>query len=388
MTGPLGGLRVVDASMGAVGPWAGALLGQLGADVVKLESPKGDFIRGVMPRQRGFPTTYTSLNVNKRGVVLDIKEPEARERAHALIRDADVFLENFRPGVAARIGLGWEELSRLNPRLVYASACGYGRTGPLAPVGATDPHVQAFTGSTSVNGEEGAPRQRIRWYGHFDVNTSLCIVQGILTALLERERTGKGRLVLISMVEAGMALQRVRLAEHFAGGRPRPMGSATTYLVPDQMFRALDGWVAVSATNERQWRGFCTALERPELADEARFASNAARVENREALLAEIEPVFATRSIGHWLRVMGRRGVPAAKPTGFDDFRYHQHYRENGMLIDVDTVHWGVMTFAGPPWQFRRLPVAVVRGPKPGEHTEEILAHGWGAPAEATEVEA
>ena len=224
----------------------------------------------------------------------------------------------------------------------------------------------------------GAPRQRVRWYGHFDVNTSLCIVQGVLAALLERERTGKGRLVLVSMVEAAMALQRVRLAEHLAGGRPRPMGSATTYLVPDQMFRALDGFVAVSATSERQWRGFCAAIERPDLPDDPCFASNAARVDNRRALIAILEPIFATRSIGHWLRVMARHAVPCAKPTSFDDFRHHVHYRENGMLIDLDTAHWGTMTLSGAPWSFRRNPVRVTRGPTPGEHTEEVLVHGWG----------
>jgi crotonobetainyl-CoA:carnitine CoA-transferase CaiB-like acyl-CoA transferase len=384
MTSPLVGLRVVDASMGAVGPWAGALLGELGADVVKLESPQGDFIRAVMPRQRGFPTTYTSLNVNKRGLVLDMKRDDERARAHALIRGADVFLENFRPGVADRIGLGWAELSAMNPRLVYASACGYGRSGPLMPVGATDPHIQAFSGSTSVNGEEGAPRQRVRWYGHFDVNTSLCIVQGVLAALLERERTGKGRLVLVSMVEAAMALQRVRIAEHLAGGRPRPMGSGITYLVPDQMFRALDGHLAVSVTSERQWRGFCEALERPDLAADERFADNPARVENRRALLDIVEPIFATRSIAHWLLHMARNGVPCAKPTGFDDFRHHVHYRENDMLVDVDTVNWGVMTLSGTPWKFRRHPVSVARPPKPGEHTRDNLEHGWGAPSAAS----
>jgi len=378
MKGPLAGLRVIDASMGAVGPWAGALLGQLGADVVKVESPQGDFIRGVMPRTNGFPTTYVAMNVNKRGVILDMKRDDQRDSVQALIAGADIFLENFRPGVADRIGLGYAELSERNPRLVYASACGYGRTGPLVGVGATDPHVQAFSGSTSVNGEEGAPRQRVRWYGHFDCNTSLCIVQGVLAALLERETTGRGRLVLVSMVEAAMALQRVRLAEHLAGGEPRPMGSATTYLVPDQMFSALDGPVAVSATSQAQWRGFYKALGLFELADDPRFIDNAARVANRVALIELVAPVFATRSIGHWLLNMAREGVPCAKPTCFDDFRHHAHYRDNGMLVDVDTEHFGVMTLSGPPWRFANSDVGVRRGPKPGEHTQEILANGWG----------
>jgi crotonobetainyl-CoA:carnitine CoA-transferase CaiB-like acyl-CoA transferase len=376
--GPLGGVRVFDASMGAVGPWAGSLLGQMGAEVLKVESPKGDFIRAVRPLQKGEPTTYLSLNVSKLGVQLDMKDPAQRAQAHALIANADVFVENFRPGVADRIGLGWPELSALNPRLIYASACGYGRSGPMVGIGATDPHVQAFCGATSVNGQEGSARQRLRWYGHFDVNTSMCIVQGVLAALLERETTGKGRLVLVSMIEAAMALQRVRLAEFLAGGMPRPMGSATTYVVPDQMFRAADGFVAISATNQAQWQGLCDALERPDLADAPDFADNRARVANRAALVAEIAKVVATRSIGHWLLAMARRDVPCAKPTSFDDFRYHQHYRENGMLMDLETGHIGTMTLSGPPWTFRDNPAEVRRPPLQGEHTSDVLANGWG----------
>ena len=375
--GILRGLRVVDASMGAVGPWAGSLLGEMGADVVKLESPQGDFIRNIMPTQGGLSTTYIAMNVCKSGLVLDLKEKTQREQAQALIDGADIFIENFRPGVADRIGLGFAELSARNPRLVYASASGFGWSGPLVTVGATDPHIQAFTGSTSVNGEEGAPRQRVRWYGHFDVNTSMCIVQGVLSALIDRERTGRGRLVRITMVEAALALQRVRLAEHLAGGAPRPMGSATTYLVPDRMFRALDGFVAVSATSQAQWQGFCRAIGQPALGDDPAFAGNADRIANRKALDAVLDPIFATRSVAHWVRVMEREGVPAAKPAIYEDFRHHQHYRENGMLVDVDAPTAGSMTLSGVPWQFSRHPGAVTRAPRPGEHTDEILAHGW-----------
>jgi crotonobetainyl-CoA:carnitine CoA-transferase CaiB-like acyl-CoA transferase len=375
--GPLHGLRVVDASAGAVGPWAGALLGQLGAAVVKLESPQGDFIRNIMPTQGGLATTYMAMNVNKLGLVLDLKEPSDRQEAHRLIAGADVFVENFRPGVADRIGLGYQELSRDNPRLVYVSASGFGWSGPLVTVGATDPHIQAFTGSTSVNGLPGAPRQRIRWYGHFDVNTSLCMVQGALAALIERQRTGKGRPVRVTMVEAAMALQRVRLAEHLSGGKPQPMGTATTYLVPDRMFRALDGFVAVSATSEAQWRGFCRAIEQPELANDPGFDSNARRIENRVALDALLEPVFAARSIGHWLRTMRKHGVPVAKPTCYDDFRHHAHYLENRMLVEIGCPTGGTISLAGVPWHFQRNPVSVTAPPRPGQHSAVIRAKGW-----------
>ena len=203
--------------MGAVGPWAGVLLGQLGADVIKLELPQGDFIRVVMPAKRGLGTTYISMNFNKSGLVLDLKKPEDRAKAHELAAEADVFIENFRPGVADRIGVGYAELSKLNPRLIYASASGFGPKGPMVKIGATDPHLQPFTGSCSVNGEAGGKMQSWRWYGHFDCTTAMCITEGVLSALLERETTGRGKLIQVTMIEAAMALQRVRISEHLAG---------------------------------------------------------------------------------------------------------------------------------------------------------------------------
>lgn len=376
-SGPLANCKVVDASAGAVGPWAGSLLAQLGADVIKLESPQGDFIRNILPTQRGLSTTYLAMNLGKRGLELDMKSDAGKRAAHALIADADIFIENFRPGVADRIGLGWAELSGLNERLIYGSASGFGWDGPMVEIGATDPHIQAFSGSTSVNGRPGGRRQRVRWYGHFDVNTSLCIVQGLLAALLERQRSGKGRLVRVTMVEAAMALQRVRIGEHLSGGTPRPLGTGITYLAPDQAFSTLDFDIVVSATSQDQWRRLCDVIGRPDLVDDVRYLDNPARVDNRDALDAVLSAEFATRSSGHWLRELAKVKVPCAKPTGFDEFKHHVHYRDAGLIAQLETSHWGRMTVPGTPWQFARRPVSVTTPPSPGEHTEEILRNGW-----------
>ena len=377
LTGPLKGIKVFDASMGAVGPWAGALLGQMGANVLKVEGPRGDFISAIKPSQKGQSTTYLSLNTNKRSIEIDMKDTQQRCEAYKLIAGSDIFIENFRPGVADRIGFGWKKLSEINSRLIYASACGYGRSGPMAEIGATDPHVQAFCGSTSVNGDEGSLKQRIRWYGHFDINTSMCIVQGILTALIEREQSGQGQLVLISMVEAAMALQRVRLAEFLAGGNPRPMGSETTYVAPDMIFRAADGFLAVSATNQKQWESLCRVIERCDLIKNSDFIDNRARVRNSKQLTAQINKELAKRSIGHWLLEFGRNYVPSAKLSCFDDFRYHKHYRENKMLEDVKTPV-GTMTLSGNPWYFWRNSVSVRPPPLHGQHTASVMKNGWG----------
>lgn len=375
--GPLQGLKVLDASMGAVGPWTGVLLGQLGADVVKLESPQGDFIRSVMPTQRGLGTTYVAMNFNKRGVVLDLKKPDERAQVHALAAQADIFIENFRPGVADRIGVGYTQLSAQNPRLIYASASGFGPKGPMVEIGATDPHIQPFTGTCSVNGLPGGKHQGWRWYGHFDTTTATLIVQGVLAALIEREQTGKGTLLLISMLEAALSLQRVRMAEHLAGGMPTRMGSATTYLVPDQAFQTQDRWVAVSVTSRDQWARFCGAIGKPELATDPDYATNPLRVKHRANLVPLLEQLFAAMPAAYWLLTMRRAQVPCAMFATMDEFRYHTHYLENGMIESFDTPQWGRLTMGGLPWQFTGTPARLRPGTLPGECTREIVDGNW-----------
>ena len=374
--GPLHGLRVIDASQGAVGPWAGALLGQLGADVLKLESPEGDFIRAVKPEKRGLSSTYISVNSCKRAITLNLKDPQQLAQAHQLVQQADVLIENFRPGVADRIGIGYGTLSALNPRLIYASASGFGPRGPMATLGATDPHIQAFSGSCSVNGEPGGLRQRWRWYGHFDVNTAVHIVQSVMAALFERERTGKGQLLEITMIEAGLDLQRIRVTEHLAGQPPVPMGSATTYLVPDQSFATQDRPIAVSATSPRQWRALCEVLGLAELITDPRFARNPDRVRHRSELIDRLQAVFKTRPMQHWLERLRGAHVPCAAFATFDDNRWHQHYLDNGMIRNHDSA-WGTLCLCDPPWTFSLTPAHLRPASQPGEFTREILDGGW-----------
>ncbi len=381
LPGPLAGLKVLDASQGGVGPWAGVLLGVLGADVVKLESPQGDFSRAVKPTQRGFSTTYMKSNLNKRGIVLDMKQEADQQKVYGFVKQADVFIENFRPGTADRIGFGYEKLSRLNPRLVYASASGYGLKGPLAGVGGLDPHIQAFSGSTCVNGRQGGLRERMRCYLHIDLNTALVMVQGVLTALLEcQQHTGKGQRVDVTMTQATMALQRVRLSEYLGGGNPVPMGSGTTYLVPDQAFATQDRYIAVSATNRAQWQALCTALGAAQLSNDPRFATNPARIENREILIPMLAERFLARPAGYWIRVLGKAGVPCSLFMNFNDYRHHIHYLENEFIIALKTAHWGDLILGGLPWRFSKTPGSLRSGSEPGEFTEEIVKGNWPDP--------
>ncbi len=377
LIGPLTGLKVLDASIGGVGPWVGVLLGALGADVVKLEAPQGDFAQVRKPTQRGMSATYIALNLNKRCITLNMKDAGERDRAHELVKKADVFIENFRPGVADRIGLGYDTLSGLNPGLIYASASGFGPKGPLSKIGATDPHIQAFTGSGFINGKPGGLRERIRRYGHFDVNTSVIVVQGLLMALLERERMGHGQRVDVTMVQAAMALQRVRIAEFLGGGNPVPMGSGTTYLVPDQAFATEDRYIAVSVTNGEQWQGLCKALSLSELIEDPRFETNPLRIKNREVLIPLLAKQFLNFPARYWVRVLSKAGVPCSEFMAFEDFRYHVHYLENEFLVTLKSFHWGDIVVGGLPWRFSKTPGTLRPGSGVGECTKEIIEGNW-----------
>lgn len=380
MTGPLSGLRVVDVSMGAVGPWCGSLLGQLGAKVIKIEGPgNGDFLHRIKPFKNGGSTAYIAMNFNKKHAVIDFKDEKDRAFAYELIGNADVFIENFRPGVADRVGMGYSVLSELNPRLVYASASGFGSKGPMAHIGATDPHVQAFCGASSVTGELGADRQLWRWFGHFDCTTAMAMLEGILAALLERETTGKGKYVVITMIEASLALQRVRMAEHLFGTKVGPMGTATSYLVPDQAFETLDRPLAVTASSPREWRSLCAAIGKPELTDDKRFCRNRDRIRNRDALVAVLQAVFKTASAGFWLDRLQKHHVPAALFSTFDEYRHDERYRALGMPKTFETKAWGTVLAAGLPWHFDETPGAQFPGGKSDANDEEIRERRWDA---------
>lgn len=241
MGGPLIGIRVLDLSIMAAGPWTGALLGELGAEIIKVEPPAGDGTRWVQPLQHGMGTNYISMNVNKRGIVLDLKEPSGRAAALDLAKTSDVFLQNFRVGAVGRLGLGYEDLKAINPRLIFASISGFGSVGPLAPERCADYIMQAFSGFARLNGPPETAVEQFRFTGFLDLTTSIVATEAILAALLDRERTGQGQHVDVSMFEAAMEMQFTRFAEFLiAGQQAVPRGSESTLLAPDRAFRALD----------------------------------------------------------------------------------------------------------------------------------------------------
>ena len=373
MAGPLSGLRVMDVCQLAVGPWGASLLGQLGAEVIKIEVPDGDPIRNLLPHMEGVGTYYTSVNVSKKNIALDLKNPRHLEIALKIAERSDAFVENFRPGVMERLGLGYEAVSALNPDIVYCSSSGYGARGPRRREGSADGYARSFTGFDSINGPEGARPENFRSKGHIDHTCSAFVTQTLLAGLCARERFGIAQFIETSMMQATTVYQTSRIAEHFAGGHPAPMGSATTNLVPHQAFRTADAYIAVGVNTQEQWRRLCAALDLHGLAEDPRFADNAARVEHRAELVAVLEQAFEGRSSADSLATLEAHGVPCGPFLTFADLWASEHVQANEQIVERDHP-WGAVKLGGAPWRFSATPASVVRAPGIDEHRAEVLA--------------
>ncbi|MBI4336364.1 MAG: CoA transferase [Chloroflexi bacterium] len=373
--GPLAGIRVFDLTHVMVGPWASMLLGALGADVIKVESPDGDWSRLLPPTQRGLSVVYTHCNLNKRGIVLDLKTPQHRGVAYRIIEQSDVFLENLRPGAVERLGFGYDAVSRVNPRIIYASASAWGRTGPMGNMTGVDSVVQAFSGLVNITGAVGGEGEFFRTTAHLDLTTGTFLVGAVLQGLLLRNATGQGTRVEVTMLGSAMDLQISRLAEFFATGQTPPrLGSACVTTVPHQAFLCQDRqWLAVGVVTEEQWAGLCRALALEELTQDPRFATNADRVQHRDVLVPLLERTFLTRPTLWWAIRLCKEGVPHGPFLDFSGVRHHPQVVENGYVMPLDIPHQGRMLVGGLPWQFSKTPAHLRPAPFPGQHTDEVL---------------
>jgi crotonobetainyl-CoA:carnitine CoA-transferase CaiB-like acyl-CoA transferase len=378
MAGILDGIRIFDLTVAAVGPWATKLLGELGADVIKVEAPGGDALsHSVPPKIKGSSVLYISGNYNKRMIELNLKNEADRATALKIVEKSDVFVNNMRPGAVERLGLGYDVVSRVNPKIVYVVACAYGRVGPMAQEAGIDPTVQAFCGWCGITGPENGRGEMFRHLAHIDLTTATIVTQAVLQGLLARERTGKGQRIEVEMLRAAMAIQTNRLAEYFAtGAQPRPLGSAASTTVPHQAFECEDSrYVAAGVVNEDQWPGFCRALKLHDLISDARFVSNPLRVENRAELIPIIAARFKTKPAAWWIVRLTKEKVPNGPFLTFDELRYHPQVIANGHIVEIDTRHWGKLNVDSLPWKFDRTPAGPIRaGGLPGEHTAEVLA--------------
>jgi CoA:oxalate CoA-transferase len=373
----LDGIRVFDLTIAAVGPWATKLLGALGADVIKVEAPGGDRLsHAVPPMIKGTSVLYISANHNKRMIELDLKKEADRAIALKIIEKSDVFVQNMRPGAVERLGLGYDVVAKINPRMIYVAASAYGRTGPMAEEAGIDPTVQSFCGWCSITGPEHGRGELYRHLAHLDLTTATTITQAVLQALIARERTGQGQRIEIEMLTAAMALQTTRLAEYFATGeQPAPLGSAAATTAPHQAFECEDRrYLAVGVERDEQWPGLCRALKLDELIGDPRFVTNSARVSRRSELTQVLAERFRSKPAAWWAIRLGKENVPNAPFLTFQELRQHQQVTANEHIVEIDTPHWGRMYVDGLPWKFERTPVSPIRaGGRPGEHTAEVL---------------
>ncbi len=371
---------MVDFSRVLAGPWATQILADLGADVIKVERPEqGDETRQWGPPFVGGESAYfLATNRAKRSVTLNLKAPECQELARRLVQRADVLVENFKPGDLARYGLDWESVRELNPRLIYCSITGFGSHGPRAHEAGYDFAIQAMSGIMAVTGEpEGEPMKvGVAWV---DVLTGLYAAVGILAALHERQRSGRGQRIDLSLFDVAVAaMANVGQAWLVTGASPPRLGNAHPQIVPYQLFQSADGYVVVAVGNDQQFRRLCQALgdQAAALADDPRFATNQERVRNRAALVQHLQARLATRPTAYWVQALQAHGVPVAPVRHVGEALADPQASARRLLWQVIHPTAGPLRLLASPLQHMDRTPALPRGapPRLGEHTDTVLA--------------
>jgi crotonobetainyl-CoA:carnitine CoA-transferase CaiB-like acyl-CoA transferase len=375
-TGPLAGLRVLELAQIMAGPTCGMMLADMGADVIKVEKlPGGDDARGYRePRVNGVSAPFMILNRNKRGIALNLKHPLGKDILLRMVRDADVLTENYRRGTLEKLGLGYDVLSAVNPGLIYCAVSGYGRDGPYGDKPGFDLIAQGFSGLMSVTGEPGrAPAKTGNSIA--DINAGILAVAGITAAYVHKLKTGEGQVVDTSLMEAAIQQTYWQAAIYFATGESSgPTGSAHLLTAPYQAFRASDGWINIGGANQGNWERIASALGHDEWREDPRFATNSARMENLDALIAGMNEVVITRSKAHWIEVLDAAGVPVGPVHTIEEALTHPQTLSRQMVVDLVHPQAGATKALGCPIHFSRTPTRIDRpAPMLGEHSRELL---------------
>lgn len=375
--GPLDGVRVLDLTRVLAGPYCTMFLGDLGAEVVKVEQPGvGDDTRGWGPPFAGGESTYfLCVNRNKKSITLDLKSTEGIELLKKLAACTDVLIENFRPGTMERLGLGEEVLRAVNPRLIYASLSGFGADGPMSEVPGYDLIIQAWGGLMSITGMPDGEPTKVG-VAIVDLVAGLMLGKSIAAALFAREKLGVGQKIDTSLLEAEVACLVNTGSNYLVEGKvPGRWGNAHPTIVPYQSFKTADGFLVIGVASEGIWQRFCPAIGKAELADDSRFARNADRVANRGALIAILSEMFLSRATDTWLSLLNEAQVPCAPIQTIDKVFASSQVRHRDMLVEIDHPTAGSVRMAGIPVKFSVTPPSV-RLPPPllGEHSGDVLA--------------
>lgn len=390
--GALAGIRVLDLTRVLAGPYCTQFLGDLGAEVVKVEQPGvGDDTRGWGPPFAGGESAYfLCTNRNKKSITVDLKAPEGIAVIRKLSERADVLIENFRPGAMDRLGLGEKNLRTVNPRLVYASLSGFGADGPMADIPGYDLIVQAWGGLMSITGTEESGPLKVG-VAIIDLVAGLMLGKSIVAALYAREKSGKGQKLDTSLLEAEVAALINAGSNYLIGGKvPGRWGNAHPTIVPYQSFQTANSFLVLGAASENIWQRLCPALGRPALAADPRFAKNANRVENRKALIAILSAMFLTRSTEDWITALTAADVPCAPVQTIDQVFAAPQVLHRKMLEEVDHPTAGKIKLAGIPVKFSGTPASMrLAPPLLGQHNEEVLTSWLGMnPGEIAELKA
>ncbi len=374
MPGPLHGFRIVDLTSNVAGPLGTMILGDQGADVIKVEPPEGDSTRAGADRRGGFTASFLNNNRNKRSIVLNLKDPGGLRALLRLAATADAFVQNYRPGVADRLGVGEEAIRTVAPKIVYVSVSGFGEVGPYAERPVYDPLIQGFTGLATVQAGSDEARPRMLRTILPDKLTAITSSQAITAGLLARERTGEGQHVRLSMLEAVLTFlwSSDMAGQTFVGDEPARQEAAST---TDLIYETADGYITAAVVTNRQWEGLTRALEQPQWLEDERFGTPASRQRNVEARLRMTQDVLIGRPSAEWLERLTRADVPCAPVLTRSEVIRHPHVAAMGIVAEVEHPQAGRLRQARAAARFSKTPPDLRRpAPALGEHTQEILA--------------
>ena len=375
MTAPFAGIRVIDLTTVISGPLATMTLGNQGADIIKVKIPNGgDFSRHVATRRAGYSASFLNNNRNKRSITLDLKSEHGIEAMKTIASQSDVFIQNFRPGVAERLGLGYEALSKLNPRLTYVSIAGFGHTGPLAQKPVYDPLIQAISALTSVQAGSDEDRPRLVRTILPDKLTGIQTSQAIAAALFARERSGEGQHIQISMLDVIIAfLWSSDMNGHTFVGDEFEREEAQSYI--DLIYEVKDGFVSIAVMQDKQWQGFTKAVNRPDLLEDERFATPELRGLNKDAQLNAIQDAVVGFASADLIAALDAENVPNGPVLSRTQMRTHPQVEANGIVVEMLHPTASMLRQAKHPANFSKTSASIRRpAPALGEHTDEILA--------------
>lgn len=377
MAQALEGIKVLDLSRALAGPYCTMMLADMGAEVIKVEMPgKGDDSRSWGPPfVEGESAYFMSINRNKKSLTLNMKSEKSVEIIHKLVKQSDVLVENFRPGAMERLGLGYERVKEMNPRIIYCSISGFGQDGPYRMLPGFDQVLQGMGGLMSITGEAGGPPIKVG-VAIADISGGMFAANGIVVALYNREKTGKGQMVDVSLLDSQVAWLTYRAGAYFASGEiPQPMGSGHPVIVPYQAFKAKDVFINIAVGNDQLWEKFCKAVGLEKVMDDPKFATNAKRVENREEIVKIICDLIATRNGEEWLKILTDAGVPCGPIYTLDKIFTDPQVLHRQMLKELDHPKAGRIKVTGIPIKLSDTPGEIKTAPPVlGQHTQEILS--------------